>query len=106
MKTVVFGANPSLPPLVDRGGRLVWLAEEKASLFSAHFDAKQCRGSFRQPHFCDLSPVLCSVAFRSSSIRRLLLYLDLYGGNDPDAMFPLFYKQVAWELTPKFGSNF
>ena len=56
MKTAVFGASPSLPRLVDRGGRLVWSAEEKASLFSAHFDAKQWRDSFQQPHSCDPSP--------------------------------------------------
>ena len=42
MKTAVFGASSSLPSLVDRPGKLVWSAEEKASLFSVHFHAKQC----------------------------------------------------------------
>ena len=29
---------------------MIWLADEKTSLFSAHFDAKQCRDSFPQPY--------------------------------------------------------
>ena len=75
VKTAVFGASSSLPHLVDRGGRLVWPADETASLFSAHFDAKQCRDQFQLPHSCDPSPVLCSVAFHTSFIRSLLLNL-------------------------------
>ena len=51
----------------------------------------------QQPHSCDPSPVLCSVAFRSSYILSLLLDLDPYG-NDPNGMLPLFYKQVTREL--------
>ena len=43
----------------------MWSACDKASLFSAHFDAKQCRNRFRQPHSCDPFPILCSVAFQS-----------------------------------------
>ena len=43
VETAVFGASSSLPPLADRGRELVWSADEKASLFSAHFDAKLCR---------------------------------------------------------------
>ena len=30
VKTVVFGASSILPPLVDRGGKLFWSADEKA----------------------------------------------------------------------------
>ena len=45
---------------------LMKLADEKVSMFLAHFDAKQYRDSFQQPHSCDPSSVLCSVAFRSS----------------------------------------
>ena len=33
VKTALFGASSSLPLLVDRGGRPIWLADEKASLF-------------------------------------------------------------------------
>ena len=90
VKTAVFGASFSLPPLVDRGGGLGLPAELKASLFLEHFDAKQRRDSFQQPHSCDPSPVLYSVVFRSSFIRRLLLDPDPYGGNNPDSMFLLF----------------
>ena len=46
VKTAVFDASPRLAPKWDRRGRLVLSAEEKASLFSAHFDAKQCRDCF------------------------------------------------------------
>ena len=72
MKTAVFGASSSLQPLVHRGGKLVWSADVKASLFSAHFDANQCR-YFQQPYSCDPSPVLYTVAFRSNFVRSLLV---------------------------------
>ena len=86
----VFGDSSSLPPLVNRGGRIFLSADDKALLFSRHFDAKQCRDSFQQSCFCDPCPVLYSVGFRFSFVRSLLLDLDPYGGNDPDGMFPLF----------------
>ena len=98
----VFGVSFSLPTFVDKGGRLAWSADEKASLFSAHFDDKQCRDGFQQLHSCDPSPVLCSVAFWSSSIRSFFLDLNSNSGNDLDGMFPLFYKQVAQELAPSW----
>ena len=81
--------------LLDRGGRLVWSSGEKASLFLAPFNSKQYRISFKHSHFCDLCPVLRSVAFRTSLVHSLLLGLDLYGGNDPDGMFPLYYNRLA-----------
>ena len=31
MKTAVFAVSSSLPPLLDRGGKLAWSTEEKAS---------------------------------------------------------------------------
>ena len=106
MNTAVFGANSSLPPLVDRRGRLVWSAGENVFLFSAHVDAKQWRDSFQQPHSCEPFSVLNSVAFWSSSIRSLLLDLNLYGGTNPDSMFLLFCKQEARELAPKLAVMF
>ena len=100
VKTAVFGASSSLPPLADRTGKLVWSADEKASLFSAHLDAKrfkiQCRDIFQQSHSCAPSLVLFSVAFRSSFIRSLLLHLDLYGGNDSEFLF-ISLQKVAQE---------
>ena len=69
---------------------LVRSAYKKASIFSAHSDAKQSRDSFHQPHSCHPSSVLCSVAFRSCFIRSLLLDLNPYGGNNLDGMCPLF----------------
>ena len=79
----------SLPPSSNRRGRLIWSADEKVSLFSVHFDGKQCRDCFQNPDSSDLSPVLCSVAFRSSFVHSLSLDLDLYGGSEPDEIFPL-----------------
>ena len=79
VKMAVFGVCSNLLPLTDREGTLGWSANEKASLFSARFEAKQRRDSFQQLHSCDPSLVLCSVAFRSSFIRGLLLDLDPYG---------------------------
>ena len=90
VKATVFSASLNLLPLGDRRGKLVWSAEEKASLFSAHFDAKQNRDSFQQPQACDPSPVICFVAFRPNFICNLLLDLDSYCKNDFDGMFPLF----------------
>ena len=84
-----FGGQVSQPSLVSRWG---------------HLDAKKCRDHFQQPHSCNPSPVQCSVAFRSSFVRSLLLNVDPYGRNDPDGMFPLFYKHVARELA--LGCNF
>ena len=83
-------SSSSLPPLIDRGGELVW-----------HFYAKQCRYSFQHPHSSDPSSVLCSVAFRTSFIRSLLLYLKPHVENGSDGMLKVFYKQVARELAPK-----
>ena len=88
---MTFGASSSLSPLVDKGGRNVWSADKKASLFSAHSGAKQRRDSFQHPYSCDSCPVLCSVAFRFSFVCSLLLDLDPNGGNDPNGMFSHFY---------------
>ena len=63
-------------------------------------DAKQCRVRFQQPYFMP-SPVLSSVAFRSSFLQSLLLDLDPDCENDPDGMFSLFYNQVARKQAPK-----
>ena len=71
-----------------------------------HYNAKQCRDSFQQQHSWDPFPILCSVAFRFSFVRSLLLDLNLYSGNDSNGMFPLFYKQVAGESAPKMAIIF
>ena len=71
--------SSSLPPVMDRGGWLVCSADEKASLFPAHFEAKQCRNSFQQPYSCGHCSMLRSVAFRSSLVCKLPL--NPYGGN-------------------------
>ena len=100
-KTMVFRASTNLPLLVDRGGKLLWSADEKASMISEHFDANQCTDRFQQPHSCDPSPVLCSVVFRSGFLCSLLLDLNPHGGNDLDGIFPLFTSRCfgSWYLT-------
>ena len=55
----------------------------KADLLSDHFDSKQSREALDPPLTCHPSPSLTTFAFRSSEVRRLLLYLDPYGGSDP-----------------------
>ena len=56
----VFGVNSSLPPLIDRLGRLVLSADKRPGT------------------------VLCCF-----QLQLLLLNLDLYVGNSSDGMFPL-----------------
>ena len=106
VKGAAFGLSSSWSPEVGRGEWLVWSADKKAPLFSAHLDAKQCRNSFQQPYSCDPCPMYRSVAFRSSFVFRLPLDPDPYVVNDLGGMFPLFYKQVAWELVPKLAVIF
>ena len=72
----------------------------KADLLSDHFDGKQSRKSVDLPLTCHPSPSLTFFAFRSSEVRRLLLYLDPYGGSDLLSMFPLFLKRTADVLAP------
>ena len=106
VKIEVFGASSSLPPLVDRGVRLVWSADEKASLFSAHLDAKQYRNSFQQPHSCDSSPVMCSIAFRLSFVLSLFQIWNLMAEMLLMECAHFFYKQVALELAHKLAVSF
>ena len=57
-----------------------------------HFNAKQYRYSSQSP----ISGTVF-VSFRSSFVRSLLLNMGPYGGNNPDGIFSLFYKQVDQE---------
>ena len=53
----------------------------KADLLSNHFDSMQSSESVDLQLTCHPSPILTTLAFRSSEIRRLLLDLDPYGGT-------------------------
>ena len=105
VKTAVFDVSSSFPPLLDRGGRPVWSVDEKASLFSAHFAAKQCTDSLQQLYSCDPCPVFCSVAFRPTLfavcfwIWILIIEMILM-------KVPTFFKQLARELAPKLAVIF
>ena len=68
-------------------------------MLSAHFVGKQSRDPV------DL-PSLTTFAFRSREVKRLLLYLDSYGGTYPLGMFPLFLKKTAEVLAPRLAVVF
>ena len=104
VKTAVLGTSSSLPPLVDRGGKLVWSADEKAHCFWCTSMLSSAEIVFSSRILVALFPycVLLPPVF----IRNLLLDLDPYGGNGSDGMLPLFCKEVARELAPKFAEIF
>ena len=83
LKSGMFGSSSSLPPLVGRGGGLVYKSVDKADPVSHYFDSKQSRESVDLPLTCHPSPSLITFAFRSSEVMRLLFDLDYYGGTDP-----------------------
>ena len=105
-KSAVFGTSSSLPPLVNEGGGLVCESVGKADLLSDHFDTKQSREAVDRPLTCHLSPSLTTFAFRSSEVRRLLLDLDPYGGNDPLGMFSLSLTRTADGMAPRLSVVF
>ena len=86
----MFGLGSSLPPLVSRGGGLVYESVGKADLLSDHFVGKQSSEAVDLPLNCHPFPRLTSFAFRWSEVRHLFLDLDPYGGTDPLGMLPLF----------------
>ena len=94
LKSAVFCTSSSLPPLVNEGGGLVWESVGKADLLSDHFDSKQSREAVDLPLTCRPSAIVLPPSFTLTwlPVRRLLLYLDPYGGTDPLGMFPLFLK--------------
>ena len=95
LKSSIFGAESSIPPLVAAGGRPVAYPAEKADLLVRYFDSKQNRDEVVIPASCHPQPRFCKFAFRSRELRKLLLQLDAYGGTDPSGVFPLFFKKVA-----------
>ena len=106
LKSAVFGASSSLPPIVSEGGGLVCELIGKADLLSDHFDSKQSREAVDLPLTYHPSPSLTTFAFKSSDVRRLLLNLDPYGGTDPLGMFPLFLKRTADVIVPRLSVVF
>ena len=84
-----------MPPLVSEGGVLVCESVGKADLLSDHIYSKLSREAVDLPLTCHQSPSLTRFAVRSSEVRRLLLYLDPYGGTHPLGMFRVFLKRIA-----------
>ena len=101
LKSAVSGSSSdsSLPPIIGAGGGLV-CESVRRQMLSANFDGKQSRDSVDLQSTCHPSPSLTTFAFRSREVKRLLLYLDSYGGTDPLGMFPLFLKKTAEVLAP------
>ena len=95
-----------MPPLVREGGGLVCESVGKAYLLSYHFDSKQSREAVDLLLTCHQSPSLTTFVFRSSEVRRLLLYLDPYGGTDPLGMYPFFLKRTADVMAPHLSVVF
>ena len=106
LKSAVFGADSTLPPLIGVGGGLVCDPEAKAVLLANYFDSKQARDGITLPSTCYPSAGLTTFAFRSREVKRLLLELDPYGGTDPTGMFPLFFKESADVLAPRLSIVF
>lgn len=106
LKESVFGTESSIPPLMKPGGGLVADPASKAELLSSFFDSKQSREEIGLPQTCHPEPKLTSFAFRSRTVRKLLLDLDSYGGVDPLGFFPLFFKEIANEFSPKLSVLF
>ena len=91
--SAMYGSSSSLPPLISEGVGLVCESVGNTDLLSGRFDSKQSREAVDLPLSFHPSPSITTFAFRSSEVRRLLLYLDPYGGTDPLGMFPLFRKR-------------
>ena len=106
LKSAVFGSSSSLPPLVSESGGLVCESVGKADLLSDHFDSKQSSEAVDLQLTCHPSPSLTTFTFRSSEVRRLLLYLDNYGGTDPLGMFPLFLRELLMLFPPSLSAMF
>ena len=78
---------------VDREDKLIWSADKKVSLFSAHCDAISIK--------IIVSSRILVIPIRHyvllpSGVRSLLLNLNPYGEKYPDGMFPLFLQAGDW----------
>ena len=103
LKKSIFGTAPSIPPLLGSGGAMIADPAGKADLLASQFNSKMSSAVFVEPPFCHPSPECSSLAFRSSTVKRLLLQLDSYGGVDGDGIFPLLLKESAEVISPKLS---
>ena len=95
----------SIPALREPGGGLVLAPAEKDSLLGSQFDSKKYREQFVTSLSCFPQSRCNSLAFRTS-VLRLLLDLDTYGGVDPLDVFTVFQKKVANIFAPKLSIIF
>ena len=82
LKESVLGIGSSIPSLQSDGGALVSDPAGKAAQLSNFFDGKQSRNVVGCPVSCHRRPKLCTFAFRSREVRRLLSEHDPHGGDD------------------------
>ena len=75
------------------------VCDSVVNLLSDHFDSNQSMESVDLPFTCHPSPSLNTIAFRSSEVRRLFLYLDFDGGTDPLGMFPRLRRELMFWFT-------
>ena len=106
MKELVLGVGSSIPPLQSDGGAHVSDPAGKAALLSNFFDVKQSGDVVGCPVSCHRRPKLCTFAFRSHEVRRLLSKLDPYGRVDPLGFFPMFFQELASVLAHKLSMVF
>ena len=104
LKTALFGADSTMPPLRKADGSITYCSKEKADLLAEIFDKKQSNESIILPPTCFPEVKLSSFAFRSREVEHLLLDLDNHGGMDPDGIFPLFLTKNAHVLAPKIAT--
>ena len=90
--TMFRACHPEVGEVTVRAMSLCWVMYHclKVDLLSDHFVSKQSRESVDLPVTCHHFPSRITFAFRSSEVRRLLLYLDPYGGADPYPIFTFF----------------
>ena len=106
LKSSLFGVDSSMPPLLNADGSAIYCPKAKAERLADVFDSKQCGESLLLPQACFPEPKLCSMAFRSSEVKTLLLNLDSHGGIDPNGIFPIFLKKTADFIAPKIATIF
>ena len=106
LKSSLFGVDSTIPALFKPDGSVTYIPQEKAELLLSAFNLKQNDKVLNLPIGCHPEPVLNSLAFRSSELKKLLLDLDQAGSVDPDGLFPLFFIKTADLLATKLGVIF
>ena len=106
LKNFLFGADTTLPPIKMDNGAVTYDPAIMAEIFSAEFQKKQSDQDISLPSSCFPNPEFTYFAFKSSELKYYLNNLDSFGGTDPNDLFPLFFKKIANEFSPKLAKIF